>query len=95
MASIVKEYIIFNCFNEHFSARELFKIVHLGFQDPPLALHRSIIKASSDTRHTLNHARINEFLVKHLVCVLKSSVAMKDRFCIHALRSKGGPDDAP
>ncbi len=72
----------FNSFNEHFTARELFKIVHLRFQDPPPAFHWSIIKTSSDTRHTLNHTHINNFLVKYLVCVLETSVAVEYGFRI-------------
>ena len=76
-ASIVKVYVIFNSGNEFFPARKLFKIVHLRLQDAPPAFHRSIVKASADTRHALDHTRFNKLLVKHFVSILKSSVTMK------------------
>ena len=48
-------YVIFNSRNEFFAARKLLKIIHLRFQDAPPALHRSIVKTSAYTVHTLEH----------------------------------------
>ena len=75
-------YVIFNSRNESFTIRKLFKIVHFGLYDTPPTLHRSVVKAPADTGHTLDHTRINELLVKNLVCVLNSSVTVEDRFSI-------------
>ena len=77
-ASVVKVYVIFNSGNKRIAARELFKIVHFGLQNAPPTLHRSVVKTSSNTGHTLNHACINKLLMKCFVSVLESSVAMED-----------------
>ncbi len=81
-ASVVKVYVIFNGGNKNFTIREFFEIVNLGLQDTPPVFHWSVIKAPTDTGHTLYHTRVNKLLVKHFVCVLKSSVTMEDWLCI-------------
>ena len=80
-------YVIFNGGNKRFTARKLFEIVHFRLQNAPPAFHRSIVKTSADTRHTLDHTRINKLLVKHLVGILKSSIAMEDWFCISTYKA--------
>ena len=50
--------------------RKLAEIVHLGFQDSPPALHRTVINASSDTGHTLYHSCIYDLFVKCFVGIL-------------------------
>ena len=81
-------YVIFNSGNKRITARELFKIVHFGLQNTPPTFHRSVVKTSSNTGHTLDHTRFNKLLVENLVCVLESSVAMEDWLCIRIKTSR-------
>ena len=77
VASVVIEIeVILNLWNKIVSRSEFSQVIHLGFDDSPEALHRTVVNASSDTWHTLSHIRLNKFVVKNFACVLKSPVPL-------------------
>ena len=71
-----------DCQSQIVTRSEFSQIVHFGFEDSPETLHRTVINTSADAGHTLTHIGGNEFGVKYLACVLKSSVAVKQRMSI-------------
>ena len=81
-ARIVKIKILSNCSGQFFGGCEFVQIIHLGFEQSPETFHRSVVYASTDARHTLPHMCFLQFGVEDFTCILKTSVAVKQRVCI-------------
>lgn len=93
--SFVKLDVVFDCRNQLVSVGEFMKIVHFGFENSPIALHRSVVYTMTDSGHTLPHSCLHQFVVERLVCILKSSVAVEQRTGIRIHCNsfvKGGKD---
>jgi hypothetical protein len=74
--------IVFNHLDEVHLTGEPSAVVALPLQNPPEAFHRAIINAVGNTGHTLRHSRLHKLLVKCPVCVLETSVAVKQGMCV-------------
>ena len=76
-SGIVITDIVFNHLDEVPLAGEPSAVIALPLQNPPEALHRAIINAVGNTRHTLRHSCLYKFVVEGTVGILKFSVAVK------------------
>ena len=74
--------IVFNHLDEVPLTGEPSAVVALPLQNPPEAFHRAVINAVGNTGHTLRHSRLHKLLVKCPVCVLETSVAVKQGMCV-------------
>ena len=54
----------------------------------PISFHRPVVNTTTDTRHTLAHSRPHQPTVKRFICILKSSVTMKDRLSIRIVENR-------
>lgn len=81
-SGIVITDIVFNHLDEVPLTGEPSAVVALPLQNPPEAFHRAVINAVGNTGHTLRHSRLHKLLVKCPVCVLETSVAVKQGMCV-------------
>ena len=79
---VVEIDIVLYCPDQFISGRESAQIIHLRFQHPPEALHRTVVNASAHSGHTLSHLCGPEFIIENAVCVLESSATVKQRMGI-------------
>jgi len=56
------------------------QIVHFALEDSPEAFHGPIVDTSTNTRHALNHARFIQLMSEPSIGILKTAVAVKQRF---------------
>ena len=71
---IVNEVI--DCLCQLFFALEFSEIIHLAFEDPPEAFHRTIINTVSHSGHALLHVMLLQPCIELLAGVLKTSVTV-------------------
>ena len=61
---------------------KVIEIVHLTLQNTPESLHRAIINAAANSRHTLFHSLFIQFSLELLARVLESAVTMEQWVCV-------------
>lgn len=81
-AVIVVGDIVLNHGNKFFAACESFAIISFSLEDFSEAFHRSVVDALGYSGHTLLHLCFLQFVVEDPVCVLKTSVAVKQGMCV-------------
>ncbi len=79
---IVIANVISNHLNQFLFAGEAFAIVALSLQDAPKAFHGAVVNAVCHPGHALRHASLFNFVVESTTCILKSSIAVKQRMCV-------------
>lgn len=61
-------------------------VIPFSFNHSPKPFHRTIIDTFSNTRHTLCHFSFNDSFIKILMCILESTITMKERVRLRYLR---------
>jgi len=82
---IVSMYKLAYGFLELVIGMKLAQVVHFALEDSPEAFHGTIVDASTNTGHTLNHTGFIKFMSELSVGILETAVAVKQGFCIGIL----------
>lgn len=85
---VVVAYVILNHIDQLFLAGEALAVIAFALQDTPKAFHWSVVDALGYTGHTLRHTGVFQLLMESTVCILKTSVTVKQRMCV-GIRSDG------
>ena len=70
--------VICNHPNQVLLAGKASTVVSFALEDTPETLHRAVVNALGDARHTLRHPGSFQFVMEGSACVLESTVRMED-----------------
>ena len=63
------------------------KVVHFALKNSPETFHGAVVDAAADTRHALYHSSLVQSGLELLICILKTSVTVKQWVSIRVFRN--------